>query len=163
MEKTIPVDANTLTDLHERLQKVFGRHDGRQGDLVPILQEIQEEFGYIPPEAMRRTARFLSLSEAYVYGVATFYAQFSFTPQGKHKIKVCLGTACHVRGGTQILRTISKRLGIKPGETTPDYQFSMERVACFGSCALAPVVVINGKVHGRMTPQKAEALLEQLE
>jgi NADH-quinone oxidoreductase subunit E len=130
--------------------------------LIPILQDVQKVLGYVPREAMREIARFLNLPESTVYGVVTFYAQFYLTRQGKHRIKVCRGTACHVRGSARIMEVVKKKLGIKPGETTPDYRFSLERVACFGSCALAPVMVVDGKVHGRMTPQKAEKILDQM-
>ncbi|MHC4789800.1 MAG: NADH-quinone oxidoreductase subunit NuoE, partial [Planctomycetota bacterium] len=129
----------------------------------PLLQDVQAEFGYIPAEAMRATARFLRVPETAVYGVATFYAQFYLTRQGKHRVKVCQGTACHVRGGGSVMRAVKKKLGIGPGETTGDYRFSLERVACFGSCALSPVVVLDDKVHGRLTPQQAVELLEGVE
>jgi len=149
--------------MQEDLQRVFKRYSGERSELIPILQDVQDALGYIPRQAMSATAKFLNVPEAVVYGVTTFYAQFNLTPQGKHRVKVCLGTACHVRGGKAIMEAVQRRLGIKPGETTDDLQFSVERVACFGSCALAPVMVVNGKVHARMTPQKAVALLEGLE
>lgn len=151
------------TDMQDCLDRILGGYSGEQGELIPLLQDIQEEFGYLPSEPMRQVARFLNVPESDVYGVATFYSQFFLTRQGKNKIKVCQGTACHVRGGPRIVRAIQNRLGIGPGETTDDYQFSLERVACFGSCALAPVVLVNDKVYGRMTPQKAVQLLEKLE
>ena len=138
------------------------RYAGKRGDLIPVLQDVQAAFGYIPPEVMTEIAKFLRIPESTVYGVATFYAQFYLTRQGKHRIKVCQGTACHVRGGRRVMEVVRRRLGIKPGETTEDYQFSLERVACFGSCALAPVMVVDGKVYGRMTQQKAVRLLENL-
>ena len=151
------------TNMQDCLDRIFAGFSGEQGELIPLLQQIQAEFGYLPPEPMRQASRFLNVTESDVYGVATFYSQFFLTRQGKHKIKVCQGTACHVRGGQRIMLAVQKKLGIKPGETTDDYQFSLERVACFGSCALAPVVVINDKVYGRMNPQKAVQLLERLE
>ena len=138
------------------------RYAGKRGDLIPVLQDVQAAFGYIPPEVMTEIAKFLRIPESTVYGVATFYAQFYLTRQGKHRIKVCQGTACHVRGGRRVMEVVRRRLGIKPGETTEDYQFSLERVACFGSCALAPVMVVDGKVYGRVTQQKAVRLLENL-
>jgi len=144
------------------MQEIFSRHARERSSLIPILQDVQAVFGYIPAEAMTETARFLNVPESSVYGVVTFYAQFHLTRQGRHKIKVCQGTACHVRGGGRIMSALARKLGIRPGETTEDYQFSLERVACFGSCALAPVVVVDGEVHGRMTPQKAEQLVEGL-
>ena len=149
--------------MEERIKDIFSQYRGERGELIPILQDVQEALGYIPAEAMKETARFLRVPESAVYGVVTFYAQFHLTRQGRHKIKVCQGTACHVRGGRRIMRAVKKKLGLGPGETTEDYEFSLERVACFGSCALAPVIVIDGRVHGRMTPQKAEKLLENIE
>lgn len=148
--------------MQEQLDDIFGHHAGERSDLIPILQDVQAAFGYVPAEAMVETARFLRVPESSVYGVVTFYAQFYLTRQGKHKVKVCQGTACHVRGGKSVMRAVAKKLGIRPGETTQDYEFTLERVACFGSCALAPVMVIDGKVYGRMTPRKAERLLEKL-
>ena len=148
--------------MQEQLRDIFLRYAGKRGDLIPVLQDVQAAFGYIPPEAMTEIAKFLRIPESTVYGVATFYAQFYLTRQGKHRIKVCQGTACHVRGGRRVMEVVRRRLGIKPGETTEDYQFSLERVACFGSCALAPVMVVDGKVYGRVTQQKAVRLLENL-
>lgn len=147
----------------EKLRDIFSRHKGNQSDLIPILQDVQEEFGYISREAMTEAADYLKLPACSVYGVVTFYTQFHLARQGKHKIKVCRGTACHVRGGNSIMKAVGRKLGIRPGETTEDYRFSLEGVACFGSCALAPVMVVNGEAHGRMTSEKAEALLENLE
>lgn len=149
--------------MQEQVAGILSRHSQDRGDLIPILQDVQAALGYIPPEAMRQTAGFLGVPESAVYGVATFYAQFYLTRQGKHKIKVCQGTACHVRGGRSIMRAVRKKLGIRPGQTTEDYEFTLERVACFGSCALAPVMVVDGKVHGRMTPRRAQELLEGLQ
>lgn len=149
--------------MREQLLGVFQSYAGERSEMIPILQDVQAAFGYVPREAMTETAKFLNVPAAVVYGVVTFYAQFHLTRQGKHKIHICQGTACHVRGGKRIMEAVTKRLGIRTGETTEDYRFSLERVACFGSCALAPVVVVDGEVHGRMTPQKAVALLEKLE
>jgi NADH-quinone oxidoreductase subunit E len=149
------VEAN----IAEQLDETLSRYGGGSGDLIPILQEAQEKFGYLPEEVMQRIAKFLRLSESTVYGVSTFYAQFKFTPTGRHLVKVCRGTACHVRGGARILREVEKRLGIKPGETTDDLGYSLETIACFGSCALAPVMVIDKNVHGRMTTTKVGQIL----
>lgn len=148
--------------IQNQLGLIFSRYHGRRHELIPILQDVQEALGYVPRAAMTKIASFLNLPESSVYGVVTFYTQFYLTRRGKHKIHVCQGTACHVRGGKWIMHAVRKRLGISPGETTKDYKFSLERVACFGSCALAPVMVVNGKVHGRMTPQKAEKIIESL-
>ncbi len=129
-------------------------------NLIPLLQEVQERFAYLSPEAVRAVADHLDLSENDVYGVATFYAQFRFVPPGLHHIKVCEGTACHVRGSDHILEAVERSVGIKPGQTSEDGVYSLERVACFGSCALAPVVVVDDKVHGRMTGSKTHKLIE---
>ena len=108
---------------------------------------------------MKQIARFLRLSESTVFGVATFYAQFKFSPSGRMVVRVCRGTACHVRGGARILREVEKRLGIKPGQSTDDLEYSLETIACFGSCALAPVMVIDQNVYGRMTTTKVGQIL----
>lgn len=130
-----------------------------RGYLIPILQSIQHRHAYLTTEAMRMVARHLGISYAEVYGVASFYNQFRFHPPGKHQIRVCLGTACHVRGGNIILENFERKLGIKEGETTPDREFSIERVACVGCCALAPVALVDEKVHGGMQPSKVEGLI----
>ena len=132
-----------------------------KAELVPILQGVQADFGYLPEEAMLGIARFLRLPDSTVYGVATFYAQFKLTPTGKRIVKACWGTACHVRGGVRILNEVERQLGIKPGETTEDLEYSLETIACFGSCALAPVVVIDETVYGRMTPAKVGHILDE--
>ncbi|MCU0595925.1 MAG: NADH-quinone oxidoreductase subunit NuoE [Desulfobacterota bacterium] len=130
-----------------------------RGNLIPLLQRIQEKLAYLPPEAIRRVAEHLHLTAGEVYGVATFYNQFRFHPPGKHPIKVCLGTACHVRGGEIILENFERKLGIKDGQTTEDREFSIDRVACVGCCALAPVALVEEKVQGHMAPSKVEGLI----
>ena len=145
-----PVEANITAQLDE----ILLRYRGESGELIPILQEAQERFGYLPGEAMQRIAKFLRLPESTVYGVSTFYAQFKLTPTGKRLIKVCRGTACHVRGGAHILREVKKLLGIKPGETTDDFEYTLETVACIGACALAPTMVVDKETHGQMTTRK---------
>ncbi len=146
-----------------RLAGILQEHAPHPRGLIPVLRAVQAEFGYLPKDAMADVARFLGMPAASVYEVATFYAQFHLTRQGRHRVRVCQGTACHVRGARQVLRAVQRKLGIRPGETTPDYLFSLERVACFGSCALAPVIVIDGRVYGRVTPQRAVELLEKLQ
>ena len=148
-------------NITEQLDEILSQYSGESGELIPILQEAQERFGYLPEEVMRRIAKFLRLPESTVYGVSTFYAQFKLTPTGKRLIKVCRGTACHVQGGARILREVEKQLGIKPGETTSDMEYSLETIACFGSCALAPVMVIDKNVYGRMTTTKAGQTLAE--
>ena len=143
------VDDKMTRDL--RLDKIFSTFSGNRGELIPVLQAVQDEFGYLPRDAMVEIAKFTGASESNVYGVASFYAQFKLEPTGKNKICVCRGTACHVRGGPQILGEVERQLGIKEGESTPDMEYSLETVACLGCCALAPVVTINDEVHGRMS------------
>ena len=152
-----PVEANITAQLDE----ILSQYSGESGELIPILQEAQERFGYLPEEVMQRIAKFLRLPESTVYGVSTFYAQFKLTPTGKRLVKVCRGTACHVRGGARILREVERKLGIKPGETTSNMEYSLETIACFGSCALAPVIVIDKNVYGRMTTTKAGQTLAE--
>jgi len=143
----------------ERLGEILSSYQGKDDELIPILQGVQQAFGYLPEPAMKRIAKFLKLPESTVFGVGTFYAQFRLHPSGKNIVRVCRGTACHVRGGARILRQVEKELGIKPGETTPDFDYSLETVACFGACALAPVVVLNKNVSGRMTTAKVTGML----
>jgi len=150
-----------LADTNKQLDRILSRYSGERSELIPILQEAQESFGYLPEEVMLRVAKFLRLPESTVYGVGTFYAQFKFIPTGRNRVSVCRGTACHVRGGARILREVEKRLGIKPGETTADMEYSLETIACFGSCALAPVMVINKNVYGRMTTTKVGQILAE--
>jgi NADH-quinone oxidoreductase subunit E len=129
-----------------------------RGELIPALQMIQARHSYLSPDAIEMAADYFNISPGEVYGVATFYNQFRFNPPGKHQIKVCLGTACHVKGGEIILERFEQKLGIRYGQTTPDREFSIERVDCVGCCSLAPVMVINDKVQGSMAPSKVEGL-----
>ncbi len=146
--------------MNQQLEETLAKYKGERGDLIPLLQEVQARFGYLPEEAMRGIAKFLRLSESTLYGVVTFYAQFKFTPGGKHTITVCRGTACHVRGVSRILEEAEKQLGIKPGETTSDLEYTLETIACFGSCALAPVMVVDETVYGKMTPEKVTKIMK---
>ncbi len=147
------------TEIKEKLDEILSHYDGQKEDLIPILQESQERFRYLPDEVMRRIAKFLRLSESTVYGVVTFYAQFKFTPTGRRIVRVCRGTACHVRGAPRILDEVEKRLDIKPGETTGDLEYTLETIACFGACALAPVMVVDKEVHGRVTTAEVGQIL----
>ena len=148
--------------IEERLNKILSSYEGREAELIPILQKVQQEFGYLPEIAIKKIAKFLHLPEVIIFGVATFYAQFKLVPTGRNIVKVCRGTACHVRGGARILKEVQKQLGIKPGESTPDLEYSLETVACFGACALSPVMVVNNKVRGKMTPQKVRGILNTI-
>ena len=139
------------------------RNRGRRKDLVPLLQQVQETEGYLSPKSIRLISRKLKITENEIYGVATFYTQFRFRPPGKYNIKVCLGTACHVGGGQNFIEVMRTDKNLGHGETTPDGKFSLERVACLGCCALAPVVVVNQEIHGRMNRVTFMQLLESLE
>lgn len=145
----------------DELAEMLAEYEGEKGALIPILQKVQEKVGYLPEEAISKVAAFTKMSESEIFGVASFYAQFYFTRRGKHTLKVCLGTACHVRGGERILDEVKRELGVESGETTKDYKFSLERVACFGACALAPVMVIDKNVYGRVTIAKAKDILSE--
>jgi NADH:ubiquinone oxidoreductase subunit E len=143
----------------QQIDDILCRFSRDRGSLIPILHEIQNHSGYLSREAMEAVAGYLGLSDGTVYGVATFYAGFKLVPSGRHCVKACRGTACHVKGATRVLGELEKRLGIKPGETTPDGEFTLETEACFGSCALAPVVVKDGKVYGRVKPAGVNDIL----
>jgi len=134
---------------------------GEREDLIPILQRVQDLQGYLRPDAVRAISRWLKVSENEIFGVATFYAQFRFHPPGRHHIKVCLGTACHVRGGEQILATAQTRLGIVTGETTADGNYDLDRVACLGCCALAPVVAFDSTIYSQMSVLKIQRILDE--
>lgn len=132
--------------------------------LIPLLQKVQEEVGFVSNEAINSISKLLKVTQNEVYGVVTFYAQFRFTPRGKHNVKVCLGTACHVRGGENIMDTIKRELGVEVGEVTADRKFDLERVACVGCCALAPVVVVDNKdVHAKIVTTKVKDILKKYE
>ena len=146
-------------EVKEKLDELLSHYSGKREELIPILQEAQEQFRYLPLEVMREIAKFLRIPDSAVFGVSTFYAQFKFSPTGRRKVRLCRGTACHVRGAPRILDEVEKQLGIKPGETTEDLEYSLETIACFGSCALAPVIVVDNNVYGRMTPKKVAEIL----
>lgn len=129
-------------------------------NLIPVLQHVQKTCGFISQDSVRQIAGFLKVSEAYVFGVASFYTQFRFEKPGDNLIRVCLGTACHVQDGTHLANEIHNILGIAPGETTPDGCFEFQQVACLGCCAQAPLVEINGKIFGKMTPDKLRKVLK---
>ena len=149
-------------DIKEKLDEILSHYSSKQDELIPILQQAQEEFRYLPSEVMLTIAKFLRLPESVVFGVGTFYAQFKLVPSGRRMVRVCRGTACHVRGGARILREVKKRLGIKPGETTDDLEYTLETVACIGACALAPTMVIDKETHGQMTTKKvAEVFVDR--
>jgi len=141
------------------MDDILFKFSKERGNLIPILHEVQTRLGYLPPEAMQAAAAYLGLSPSEVYGVATFYAAFKFKPSGRHIVKACRGTACHVKGAEKVLDELEKSLGIKDGETAGDGEYSLETLACVGSCALAPVVVRDERVYGRMTPARVKDIL----
>ncbi|OGP49346.1 MAG: NADH dehydrogenase [Deltaproteobacteria bacterium RBG_13_43_22] len=144
-----------------RLDEIIKRHRDENWALIPLLQDIQEEFGYLPPEFIEPVAEALKLFPSEVQGVITFYAGFSLEPKGRNVIKSCRGTACHVKGSRSILRFIKKELNLEEGETSPDYQFTLETVACLGACFLAPAMMVNRTYFGKLSPPKVKSILAQ--
>ena len=159
-DTTTPKERENNTNQTKRILKGFGK---KRENLIPILQKIQQELGYLPRESMLEVAQFLDIPDSDVYSITTFYNQFRTNPPGKHSIRVCLGTACHVKGGEIILENFERKLDIKEGETTEDREFSIERVACVGCCALAPVAMVGETIHGHMAPSKVEGLFTRIE
>ena len=142
-----------------QIDAILARYQGKKGSLIPILQEVQALYNYLSKDALEYIAASTGTPIAQIYGVVTFYSQFHLNPRGRNIIRVCQGTACHVRGGKVILQTIEKELGIKAGHTTEDLRFTLETVACIGACGLAPVMQVNEDTHGRLTPDKLSAIL----
>lgn len=143
----------------EKLSVILDKHQGEKWGLIPLLQEVQESFGYIPPETVESIAEAQGLPPSHVQGVITFYAGFSTEPKGKCILKVCRGTACHVKGGKSILRLIQKDLDLEEGETSPDYQFTLETAACLGACFLAPAMMVDREYYGKLNPIKVASVL----
>jgi len=140
-------------------RRVLNKFSRKKGNLIPILQKVQGKLGYLPREAMIEIARFLDIPEIDVYGVVTFYNQFRLNPPGKHSISVCLGTACHMKGGYITLDAWKRRLDIESGETTPDREFDLDTVACVGCCVMAPVTVVDDKPEGKVEPTRVDGIL----
>ena len=143
------------------LTKVLDSYGGSQEELISILQDVQERFGFLPKEALFEVSKFLGIPESRVYAVASFYAQFRFEPMGKNTVMVCRGTACHVKGAPRILDEFKRELGIDENETTEDLEYTLETVACIGCCALAPCAMINDEVAANLTPQKVKTLFQK--
>lgn len=143
----------------EKIQSYIDKHDGKKDSLIAILQDIQNEHNYLPQDALRYVAKVLKIPLSDVVGVATFYRAFSLTPRGKHTCTVCLGTACHVRGGPKILDEFERRLKVRPGETTKDNAFTLETVACLGCCAIGPVVVVDKDYHAHTSVRQVGPIL----
>ena len=158
-EKTqVPFSGTLAQEL--QLKEVIAAHKEQPGCLMPVLQQAQEIYGYLPIEVQAIVAEGLGISLSEVYGVAPFYSQFRLNPKGIYRISICLGTACYVKGAAKILEAVERKLGIQVGECTPDGLFSLESCRCVGACGLAPVMMINDEVFGRMTPEQVPAILE---
>ncbi len=155
---------HSLTDetrsQREALEKVFAKYKDTPGRLMPVLQEAQDIYGYLPYEIQQRISDALRIPISDVYGVASFYSQFNLSPKGKHRISVCLGTACYVKGANKVLEKIEERLGIKNGECTDDRLFSIDSCRCVGACGLAPVIMIDDEVYGNLDVNKVDAILD---
>lgn len=158
-EKFVHTFKGTLTQEHQ-LKELIETYRTLPGGLMPVLQQAQGIYGYLPIEVQTMIAEGLGTSLSEVYGVATFYSQFTLVPKGIYRISVCLGTACYVKGSAKILETIETKLGIKSGECTPDGLFSIDSTRCVGACGLAPVIMVNEEVYGKVTPAQAEAIIE---
>jgi NADH-quinone oxidoreductase subunit E len=149
--------------MEHEIANIIEPYKGKKGTLIPILQDIQNEFGYISQEAISILGKEIKIHESEIYGVASFYTQFRFTKPGIHQIRVCLGTACHVRGGADLMETVERELDIEHGETTDDGLFSLERVACLGCCALSPVMVVGDDIYGKLATTKVKDILKKYE
>lgn len=145
----------------EELRQVIARHRGQPGATMPVLQETQRIFGYLPEEALVIVAEGLDLPLSELYSVASFYAQFSFNPKGAHRVSVCLGTACYVKGSAEVLEAVERKLGIRSGSITRDGKFSLEATRCIGACGLAPVMTVGNDVYGRLTPDQVGPILDK--
>ena len=144
--------------MEEALKEIFSNFSGKRDEIIPILQQVQEAFSYLPPLAIKEIAEFTNVSESSVYAIATFYAQFRFTPRGRKHVMVCRGTACHVSGAPQVLEDIENQLEIKEGETSENLEYSLESVACIGACSLAPCIMVDKTVEAKMTKKKVAEL-----
>ena len=153
----------TAPDLKPALKILDSRPTVGAGDLIPLLQDLQEAYGYLPPPVLLEVSRRTGLPASRIYGVVTFYSQFYLEPHGKHTIRVCRGTACHVRGGMEVLDAVRSALNIDDGGTTEDMRFSLETVACLGTCFLAPVMMIDNAYYGQLTPARLKSIVDNYE
>jgi len=144
-----------------KIDTILEKYHGQNGALIPVLQEAQDVYGYLPEDVLICVSRTLKVSMSRIYGVVTFYSQFNLTPRGRHTVRVCRGTACHVRGGKSVRKAVQQFLGIREDETTADLNFTFETVACLGACALAPVLLVNKNYYGKLTPGKVEQILKR--
>lgn len=157
---TMSTESAVRSDLESRLLPIADRYRGRKGITIPLLADLQGEMGYIAPEAVDFFARELDIPAAEIFGVATFYAQFHLKPRGRHVVRVCRGTACHVRGSLAVLEKVKEITGIQENETTDDLRFTIEPVACLGACGLAPVMMVDSQTFGRLVPGKVQGILD---
>ena len=144
--------------MNEQIADIIAEHKGGRGELIPILQKVQETFGYLPKEAIVRISELAGIPPSDIYGVLTFYSQFRTTPTGKNRVRVCRGTACHVKGGPGVLRAVKQKLKLEEGQSSEDMMYTLETVACIGACALAPTMMINKDTYGQLTPQKVTSI-----
>lgn len=151
----------TATNLSEVLKKVLEKNNYNASALIAILQDIQHELNYLPEDVLLELADTLGIPKSQVYSVVTFYKAFKLNPPGRHNIKVCLGTACHIKGGSELVQQLESKLGIKAGEVTEDGEFSFEPVMCVGCCGLAPVLMVDETFHGKMTPKQIPGILNE--
>uniref|UniRef100_A0A7C4RXJ2 NADH-quinone oxidoreductase subunit NuoE n=1 Tax=Fervidobacterium thailandense TaxID=1008305 RepID=A0A7C4RXJ2_9BACT len=151
-----------MTRTFDKVERILQKYDYRPEMLIKILLEVQREYRHIPREVVNYIGVALGIPPAKIYGVATFYAQFSLKPKGEYTILVCDGTACHMEGSMNLIKSIEEEIGIKPGEVTQDLKFSLDKVGCLGACALAPAMVINDEVYGHLTPEKVKEILRKL-
>lgn len=145
----------------KELEQILSKYTNDKSNLIQILNEVQEKFGYVPTVAQEKIAKYLGIEVAEVYGVVTFYSRFTLKPKGKYAISVCMGTACFVKGGEQILERVKQKLGIEEGQTTEDGKFSIDATRCIGACGLAPVFTVNEEVYGKATPQKVDEVIKE--
>lgn len=162
MNESLNHDECNCNKKDEFLEELFQVYLPEKDNLIQMLNEIQEHYGYVPMNAQKELSEFLSLPMAEIYGVVTFYSRFSLEPQGKYKISVCLGTACFVKGSQKIMDRLIERLKIEPGQTTEDGLFTIDQTRCVGACGLAPVFTVNGEVYGKATVQKLDEVLDEL-
>jgi NADH-quinone oxidoreductase subunit E len=162
MKKEVSMTASQPLEMGQ-LEEILQAYRGQKGAVIPVLQKAQKIYGYLPEEVLQRIARGLRVPISRIYGVATFYSQFYLTRRGRHVVRQCDGTACHVRGSGQIIEKIEKELGVKAGGTTPDYKVTYEVVYCLGSCGLAPVATVDGAAVGKLAPERMAAMVQQLD
>jgi NADH-quinone oxidoreductase subunit E len=147
--------------MNQQLEVILSQHRKGRQDLIQILQDVQGTFGFLPEEALLEIAEFTGVPSSQVFGTASFYGQFRFSPMGRRRVMVCRGTACHVRGAPRILEEVEKVLGVKEGETTPDLEYTLETVACIGCCGLSPCMMLDNEVHASLTPTKVREVFSK--